>query len=610
VLPFAILDPQSSILNPLSSIFYPNNPMFDRCFGRMAGYNAHRLRKDVTAGVVVGIVALPLAMAFAIASGVPPERGLYTAIVAGVAVSVFGGSRVQIGGPTGAMVAILSLILLQYGLDNLLLAGFVAGLMLIVMGIFRVGALIRFIPYPVTTGFTAGIAVIIFTGQLNQFLGLTGIARHERFHLNLLETFRNLARVDLQAAATAATALACILITPKLTRKIPGSFIGMLAATALASLLQWPVETVGSHFGGIPRTLPWPSFPPLTFSSFLNVLQPAFTIAVLCAIESLLSCVVADSKTGEQHDPNKELVGQGIANCLAPLFGGIPATGAIARTATSIRSGGNSPVAGVVHALTLVLIMLLFAPWASHIPLASLAPILMVVAWHMSEIHQVRHILKGAHSDVAVLAITFLLTVFADLTVAVQFGLLMAAILFIKRMSDVHRVDKVLPDVTDPKSKVRAVGNQPKDCPQATILSVEGALFFGAARQFEREVTEHITSIRTLILRIGRVPVIDATGEKALRAIQEECEKKDVLLLLSGLQPQPREVLESTGLLAHIGPDRLFTRTGPALNLAITRMDAKTCSYCPHFVFRECEDLKYRGVQEFGQQRQDREAKP
>jgi len=571
----------------------------------MAGYNAHRLRKDLIAGVIVGIVALPLAMAFAIASGVPPERGLYTAIVAGAAISAFGGSRVQIGGPTGAMVAILSLILLQYGLNNLLLAGFVAGLMLIVMGVFRVGALIRFIPYPVTTGFTAGIAVVIFAGQLNSFLGLTGIARHEQFHLNLLETLRHLSRLDLQAVATAATALACILITPKLTSKIPGSLVGMLAATVVASLLQWPVETIGSRFGGIPRTLPWPSFPSLTFSGFLNVLQPAFTIAILGAIESLLSCVVADSKTGEQHDSNKELIGQGVANCLVPLFGGIPATGAIARTATNIRSGGSSPVAGVVHALTLLLIMLLFAPWARQIPLAGLAPILMVVAWHMSEIHQVRHILKGTRSDIAVLAITFFLTVFADLTVAVQFGLLMAAVLFIKRMSDVHRVEKVLPDATDPKSKVRAVGNQPKDCPQATILSVEGALFFGAARQFEREVAEHLASIRTLILRMGRVPVIDATGEKALRDIREDCEKKDVLLLISGLQVQPREVLESTGLLTLIGANHIFTRTGPALDLAITRMDPKTCSYCPHFVFRECEELKYRGVQEFGQQRQE-----
>jgi SulP family sulfate permease len=441
------------------------------------------------------------------------------------------------------MVAILSLIFLQYGLNNLLLAGFVAGLMLLMMGIFRVGALIRFIPYPVITGFTAGIAVIIFTGQLNHFLGLTGVARREQFHLNLLETLRNVAQLDLQAVATAVTALAFILLTPRVSRKIPGSLVGMLAATVLASLFQWPIETIGSRFGGIPRSLPWPMFPSLTFSAFLNVLQPAFTIAVLCAIESLLSCVAADSKTGEQHDSNRELIGQGIANCLVPLFGGIPAAGAIARTATNIRSGGSSPVAGVVHALTLLLVTLLFAPWASQIPLAALAPILMVVAWHMSEIHQVRHILKGTRSDVAVLTITFFLTVFAGLTVAVQFGLLMAAVLFIKGMSDVHRVEKVLPDVTDPKSKVRAVGNQPKDCPQAAILSVEGALFFGAARQFEREVAEHLVSIRTLILRMGRVPVIDATGEKALRAILEECKKKEIVLLISGLQPQPREVL-------------------------------------------------------------------
>jgi SulP family sulfate permease len=573
--------------------------MLDHCFGRMAGYNAQRLRKDLMAGLTVGIVALPLAMAFAIASGVPPERGLYTAIIAGAAISAFGGSKVQIGGPTGAMVAILSLIVLQYGVNNLLLAGFVAGLMLIVMGVFRSGALIRFIPFPVTTGFTAGIAVIIFSGQLNSFLGITGVPRHEQFHLNLLETIRNLPQLNWQAIVAALAALACILIMPKLTAKIPGSLVGMLTATVLVSLLQWPVETIGSRFGGIPRTLPLPSFPKLSFSAFLYVLQPAFTIAVLGAIESLLSCVVADSKSGDQHDSNKELIGQGIANCLAPIFGGIPATGAIARTATNIRSGASSPVAGVVHAGTLLVIMLLFAPWASKVPLACLAPILMVVAWHMSEIHQIRHILKGPRSDVAVLAITFFLTVFADLTVAVQFGLLMAAVLFIKRMSEVHRVQKVLPDVKDPKSKVRAVGDQPRDCPQATILSVEGALFFGAARQFERDTMEHITTIKTLLLRMGRVPVVDATGEKALRNIWEGCKKKGVVLLISGLQPQPQDVLESTGLLSLVGQERFFARTGPALNAAISRMDVKVCSYCPHFVFRECEDLKYRGVEEF-----------
>lgn len=581
--------------------------MFERCFGRMSGYNSQRLRKDLMAGLIVGVVALPLAMAFAIASGVPPERGLYTAIVAGTAISVFGGSKVQIGGPTGAMVSILSLIVLQYGLNNLLLAGFVAGVLLVLMGLFRVGSLIRFIPYPVTTGFTAGIAVIIFSGQLNSFFGLTGLTRHEQFHLNLLETVRSLPRLNPHAVATALIALAFILLAPRITQKIPGSLAGMLVSTLLAGWLAWPVETIGSRFGAIPRILPWPAFPLLSFSALLHVLQPAFTIAVLGAIESLLSCVVADAKSGDQHDSNKELIGQGIANCLAPLFGGIPATGAIARTATNIRSGGNSPVAGIVHALTLLVIMLLFAPRTSAIPLACLAPVLMVVAWNMSEVHQIRHILKGPGSDISVLAITFFLTVFADLTVAVQFGLLMAAALFIKRMSDVHRVEKVLPDVMDPKSKVRAVGDQLKDCPQSTILSVEGALFFGAAPQFEREVLDQLAGIKTLILRMGRVPLIDSTGEKALRTIREHCEARSIALLISGLQPQPREVLEATGLLALVGEDHLFTRTGPAILKAISRMDAKVCSYCPHFAFRECEELKYRGVQQF---RKEREATP
>jgi sulfate permease, SulP family len=578
--------------------------MFEKCFGRMQDYSRERLRRDLMAGLIVGVVALPLAMAFAIASGVTPERGLYTAIVAGSAISIFGGSRVQIGGPTGAMVAILSLIVVQYGVDNLLLAGLVAGFMLILMGVFRAGTMIRFIPFPVTTGFTAGIAVIIFAGQINNFLGLTGITKHDHFHLNLLESLTRLPFLNPYAIATGAVALAAILITPKITKVLPGSLIGLVVATVLVSLLRWPVETIGSKFGGIPRTLPWPSFPSLNFSVLMHVIQPAFTIAVLGAIESLLSCVVADAKLGDRHDSNKELIGQGIANCLAPLFGGIPATGAIARTATNIRNGGNSPVAGVVHSLTLLVIMLLFAPWAAKIPLACLAPVLMVVAYNMSEIHQIKHILKGTRSDIAVLAITFFLTVFADLTVAVEFGLLMAAVLFIKRMSDVHRIEKVLPDLTDPRKKVRAIGDRPNDCPQATILSIEGALFFGAAQKFEQETLTHIPTIRTLILRMGRVPVIDATGERALRTIWEDCQKRRVAFLMSGLQPQPAEVLTATGLLDSIRYENIFTRTGPAIDKALSRMDVTVCSACPNSVFRECEDLKNRGVLELNRRRQ------
>jgi len=569
-----------------------------RFYGRMEGYNAERFRKDVLAGIIVGIVAIPLAMAFAIASGVSPDRGLYTAIVAGVAISIFGGSRVQIGGPTGAMVAILSVILIQYGLDNLLLAGLVAGLMLVVMGVLRAGALIRFIPYPVTTGFTSGIAVIIFSGQINNFFGLTGLAPHEQFHLNLLESFTHLPNLNPYAVATALIALAGILITPRVTRAVPGSLVGLLVATVLVTIAHWPVETIGSKFGGIPRMLPIPHLPPITFSSLLFVIRPAFTIAILGAVESLLSCVVADVKSGDRHDSNKELVGQGIANCLASVFGGIPATGAIARTATNIRSGGSSPVAGMVHAFTLLVIMLLFAPSASRVPLACLAPVLMVVAYNMSEFHHVRHILKSTRSDVVVLAITFFLTVFADLTVAVEFGLLMAAVLFIKRMSDIHRIEKVLPDASDPRNKVRAVHSEHNDCPQVTILNVEGALFFGAATLFEQEILEHIPLIRMLIIRMGRVPVVDASGERALLTIAESCQKHKVRLMISGLQPQPTEVLDSTGLLDKIGRQNIFARTGPAIDTAIANMDLDMCSTCPYFAFRECADLKRQGVLE------------
>jgi SulP family sulfate permease len=573
--------------------------------GRMAGYNAERFRKDILAGIIVGIVALPLAMAFAIASGVSPDHGLYTAIVAGAAISIFGGSRVQIGGPTGAMVAILSVIILEYGLNNLLLAGLVAGVMLILMGVFRAGALIRFIPYPVTTGFTSGIAVIIFSGQINNFFGLTGLAAHEQFHLNLIESLSHLASMNRFAVATACISLFGILLTSRITRVIPGSLVGLLIATTVVALAGWPVETIGSKFGGIPRTLPLPSFPHITFSSLLYVIRPAFTIAILGAVESLLSCVVADVKSGDRHDSNKELIGQGIANCLSSLFGGIPATGAIARTATNIRSGGTSPVAGVMHAVTILVVMLILAPQASRVPLACLAPVLMVVAYNMSEIHQVKHILKGTKSDIIVLAITFFLTVFADLTVAVEFGLLMAAILFIKRMSDIHRIEKVLPDAADPKNKVRAVHDSHNDCPQVTILNVEGALFFGAATKFEQEVLEHIPLIRMLIIRMGRVPVIDATGERALLTIAEACHRNKVHVMLSGLQEQPSEMLQSTGLLEKIGSANVFARTGPAIDKAISEMDPGICRTCPYLAFRECPDLKAKGALETAETRRE-----
>jgi SulP family sulfate permease len=569
----------------------------------MEGYNAERFRKDLMAGAIVGIVALPLAMAFAIASGVSPDRGLYTAIIAGAAISAFGGSRVQIGGPTGAMVAILSVIVVQYGLNNLLLAGLVAGVMLVLMGTFKAGVLIRFIPYPVTTGFTSGIAVIIFSGQINNFFGLPGLPQHEQFHLNLLESLTHLPRTNPYAVATALIALLGILLTPRLTRVVPGSLVGMIAATITVSVAGWPVETIGSKFGGIPRTLPLPCFPSITFSSLMHVITPAFTIAILGGIESLLSCVVADMKSGDRHDSNKELIGQGIANCLASLFGGIPATGAIARTATNIRSGGNSPVAGVAHALTVLVIMLLFAPWAAMVPLACLAPVLMVVAYNMSEYHQVQHILKGTKGDMIVLAATFFLTVFADLTVAVEFGLLMAAVLFIKRMSDVHRIEKVLPDSSDPHQRVRAIHNQYNDCPQATIINVEGALFFGAAMKFEAEIRGHLSLIRTLIIRMGKVPVIDATGEKALRTIWESCQQRKVHVMISGLQPQPTEMLESTGLTDLIGRENVFARTGPAIDKAISEMDVTVCAACPYSAFRECAELKQRGVLQTAEER-------
>ncbi|TDF95087.1 SulP family inorganic anion transporter [Paenibacillus piri] len=561
--------------------------------GRFEGYNVHAFRRDLIAGLIVGVVAIPLAMSFAIASGVKPQYGIYTTIAAGFLISLLGGSRFQIGGPTGAFVPILLAIVLQYGYENLLLAGMIAGFLLVLMGVFKLGMLIQFIPRPVTIGFTTGIAVIIFTGQIANFLGLRNIKNHEYFLSNVYEIGTRLSSWNGYSILTAWICLAVILIFPKIFPKIPPSLVGLIVSSAVAALFfDGKVETIGSTYGAIPDTLPTLSLPHITIEKIVELLPPALVIALLGGIESLLSAVVADGMSGSKHNSNRELIGQGIANLVTPLFGGIPATGAIARTATNIKNGAASPVSGMVHAIVVLLVLILLAPFASAIPLAGMAPILMVVAWNMSERKHFVRILTMRTSDSIVLAITFLLTVLTNLTTAVEVGLALAVLIFVKRMRDSITVSKGLPDPSQ-KEKVRAhMVKEGHDCPQISIYTIEGPLFFGAADLFETSITDSIRSHpKVVLLRMGRVPLMDADGEANLGVILKQVKSSGGSLFISGMQMQPRAYLNKSGLDRHIGVNHFFEHTGAAITSALDKLDDKQCLGCKHFAFRECTAL-------------------
>ncbi|MGO0058845.1 SulP family inorganic anion transporter [Brevibacillus fluminis] len=561
---------------------------------RFAGYNAAFFRRDLTSGLIVGVIAIPLGMAFAIASGVSPQYGIYTTIVAGFLISLFGGSRFQIGGPTGAFVPILFAIVAQYGYENLLVAGLLAGVLLVLMGLFRLGALIKFIPRPVTIGFTAGIAVIIFSGQIANFLGLSHLPKHEDFLSNMGEIGTHLAATNPYSVATALICLAAILLTPKYMPKVPGSLVGLVLSSLIASFFfAGKVATIGSTYGAISSSLPAFHFPSVTFEQIKLMIHPAIVIALLGGIESLLSAVVADGMTGTRHHSNRELIGQGIANIVAPLFGGIPATGAIARTATNIKTGAASPVSGMVHSLVVLCVLLLCAPLASAIPLASMAPILMVVAWNMSERKEFAHVLKTRTSDSAVLLLTFSLTVLTDLTTAVEVGMVLAVILFVKRMSDLLTVAKVLPDPTVTHEKMLPhMVRDGHDCPQIAVFTVEGALFFGAASIFEQRILDTLHQHPgILLLRMGKVPFMDTTGAANLSSVVNDFQRRGGIVLISGLQPQPRDMMKRTGLARKIGEERFFAHTGEALSSALALLDQQKCIGCKHFAFRECAAL-------------------
>jgi SulP family sulfate permease len=525
-------------------------------------FSRAHLPRNFAAGLVVGIVALPLAMAFAIASGATPAQGLYTAIVAGLATSLLGGTRVQISGPTGAFIAVLAGITATHGIAGLQVATLMAGAILLLMGVARLGGVIKFIPGPVIVGFTVGIAVIIWVSQWKDFFGFTLAGGATHFHEKLIESAQAIPRFDPHTTAIAVMTLAVLAMghrwldrVPGL-RRIPAPLLGMLLATAVQAIGQFPnVATIGTAFGGIPRSLPALALPDVSFSMLLSLVGPAFTIALLGAIESLLTAVVADGMTGERHDSNQELVGQGIANILSPLFGGFAATGAIARTATSIRNGATSPVAGIVHALFLVLVIVALAPFAAHIPLAALAAILFYVAWSMADLGEVKRLLRTAPlPDRLLLLITFALTVFVDLVVAVNVGVVIASLLFMRRMAESVNVKPQIFDAGDAALPKNEHVSLP---PGVLVYRIEGPLFFGAAEKLGRVIDRAQLGVDTVVIRLGQVPFVDATGLDTLAEIVRRFQKGRIRVLLCGLHNAIEPSIESSGIRALVGPENI-----------------------------------------------------
>ena len=490
----------------------------------LRGYDREQLTRDIIAGVIVGIVALPLAIAFAIASGLSPERGLYTAIVAGFLISLLGGSRVQIGGPTGAFVVIVSGIVQQHGVDGLVLATMLAGFILVAFGLLRLGAAIKFIPYPVTIGFTSGIALIIFSSQIRDLLGLEMTSVPSEFLPKWDAYVHAFDTVNPWALLVAVATLAIIIVWPRISTRVPGPFVALIGTTVLAQLLHLPVETIGARFGAIHAGLPQPHIPTVSLATVQALAGPAFTIAMLAGIESLLSAVVADGMIGGRHRSNIELVAQGVANIASPLFGGMPATGAIARTATNVKNGGRTPVAGIAHAFTLLLITLFFGRWAGLIPLATLAAILVVVAFHMSEWRTFVSEFRAPKSDVAVLLTTFLLTVLVDLTVAIEVGMVLAAFLFMRRMAEVTNISVLTHELTDPVDDFERDPNAVRNraIPAGVqVYEITGPFFFGAAEMFKDRVGRIAGKPTVLIIRMRHVPAVDSTGLHAVHEIAQ-----------------------------------------------------------------------------------------
>lgn len=547
------------------------------------GYSPKQFFSDVLAGVIVGIIALPLAIAFGIASGVSPEKGLITAVVAGFIISALGGSRVQIGGPTGAFVVIVYGIVQKYGFDGLVLATMMAGVLLIIMGFARMGSVIKFIPHPVIVGFTSGIAVIIFSSQVKDFLGLSIGSRMPAEFLSKWQLiFQNIHSSNFYSLAVALGTIVIISLWPKTLHKLPGSLAAILLFSVVVHIFHWPAETIGDRFGDLPRTLPMPKFPTIHFSTICSLIQPAFTIALLGGIESLLSAVVADGMIGGKHRSNMELVAQGIANIGSALFGGIPATGAIARTATNVKNGGRTPVAGIIHALTLFLILLFAGQWAKLIPMACLAGVLVVVAYHMSEWRSFLSVLRSPRGDIAVLLLTFGLTVLVDLTVAIEVGMVLSAFLFMRKMALVSNVGMITKEMSDESEANDPNAISKREVPEGVeIFEVNGPLFFGAAYEFMEAMKIVSKRPKVRIIRMRNVPVIDASGIRVLKQQCDNCRKYGIGFIISDLHAQPLFAVDQAGLLEKIGKENIFGNIDDALNrtreiLSLPKVERKT----------------------------------
>ena len=540
-------------------------------------YSSKTFLNDLTAGIIVGIVALPLAIAFAIASGVEPERGLFTAIIAGFFISLLGGSRVQIGGPTGAFAVIVYGVVAKYGYSGLAAATVMAGILLIMLGAFKMGGLVKFIPYTIVTGFTAGIAVTIATGQIGDFLGLSisvfpeGFSKMPGNFVGKIETYAmNITHINYYSLIMASVCLALIFIWPHFCKKIPGSLIVIILATAANILLKkytgLETDTIGSRYGSIPSTLPSPLLPQFSVETITALFPTSISIAVLAAIESLLSAVVADGMTGTKHDSDTELIAQGIANIASPIFGGIPATGAIARTATNIKNGGKTPVAGIIHAITLLLIMLILGKYAVYIPIAALSAVLINVSWNMAGFPAVKALLKGQKSDIFVLAATFLITVFIDLTVAIEFGLGFAAFFFIKKMIDVSEVQNKRDSIAGGISGNEFLEENIEIPESAVVYEIDGPLFFGTVRKFEFAIERAGANAKVLILRMQNMIYIDAGGIRALEQAKAACDKNGITIVISGIHTQPYILFSKMGMIEKLGKENICADIKEALS--------------------------------------------
>lgn len=541
----------------------------------LKGYSLSKFKDDAVAGIVVGIVALPLAIAFAIASGVSPAIGLITAITGGFIVSVFGGNSVQIGGPTGAFIVIVYGIIAQYGLEGLAIATLLAGAILIMMGFFRLGTIIKFIPYPVVVGFTAGIALTIFSTQINDFFGL-GLKEVPSDFISKWGVYlRNFDAIDLTSTLVALASLAVIVMAPKLSKRIPGALLAIILATAIVYLFDIPVETIGSRFGRLKTDIPLPHGFELSMSTVNSLLPSAFTIAILCAIESLLSATVADGVTGSRTDSNSELIGQGLANMIVPLFGGIPVTGAIARTMTNITNGGRTPVAGIIHAIVLLMIFLLLMPLIQLVPMSTLAAVLIVVSYNMSGWRTVRAIFSNPKSDVSVLVVTFLLTVIFDLTIAIEIGLLLAVVLFLRRVTENTEI-RVYGDKLDAAADTDLSTHEELDlAPGVQVYEIDGPFFFGVATKFDEMMRTTVgeTRPKVRIIRMRKVPFIDSTGLHNLEILINSSRAEGIDIVLSGVRDEVRKTLHKNHIDRLIGDQHICDH----ISKAVLQANALAC---------------------------------